>query len=304
MSARTTTMNLPENRSSWFHLHSLWLFTKNDFKTAVLPQAVFAIGLALSIAAGDDAASHHTELLSRAPLMLAWSWLHLLVFNVGNQRRPASLVEDSINKPWRPIASGRLSPDEALPLLRVLVLLAVIVSIGLDNYPACASCMIYNWLYNDLDGDSTGPVERNFWNAIGLGCLGWGSAGVLLGQAAAGSRWDWMLLMGAVIFTTVHAQDMEDMEGDLARGRKTPPLVYGEKKTRLSIAIFAILWSVVCPAFWRVAPWPVSCVPLALGCGMAFLTTTRWDRASDVIVWKMWCVWMAVLYILPAFGTR
>lgn len=292
-------------RTLWFHLRSLWLFTRSDIKTSVVPQGIFAVGIALC---GGNMTI--MEVAKRSPIMLGWSWLHLLVFNIAGQRLATSILEDSINKPWRPLPSGRVSPSEAIQLLRPAIAIAIVVSVFLGNYPASAACMIYGWVYNELDGSSAGPVERNFWNAIGLGCLGWGSAEALLGGHNSGGLDNgvlssWVLLTWAVVFTTVHAQDMEDVEGDRARGRKTAPLVYGEAASRMLLASFCLLWSVVCPMFWNV-PFTAALwyAPLCVGIAIAVLTTTRWDLACSKLVFNLWCVWMGLLYILPAFGSK
>ena len=46
-----------------------------------------------------------------SPLALAcslcWLWFHLLQFNIANQSY--SVDEDNLNKPWRPVPSGRIS---------------------------------------------------------------------------------------------------------------------------------------------------------------------------------------------------
>lgn len=112
-----------------------------------------------------------------------------------------------------------------------------------------------------------------------------------------------LLLTSAVIFTTVHGQDLEDMKGDSERGRRTPPLVYGEAWARWSLAFFVIFWSVACPMYWKLSSMAVWLPPLGIGSTAAVLTTTRRDRASDKVAWNLVCLWLSVLYILPAFSS-
>ena len=40
--------------------------------------------------------------LWRIPKVLLWNWLNVF-FDIANQRLPQSILEDTINKPWRPI---------------------------------------------------------------------------------------------------------------------------------------------------------------------------------------------------------
>lgn len=108
----------------------------------------------------------------------------------------------------------------------------------------------------------------------------------------------WLAMTAAVTFTTVQSQDLPDMKGDAARNRLTMPLRYGELPTRISIAFFALFWSLVCPAYFHVSELIVWCLPLSIGIAMAFLVT-RWDESSDKIVWTLWCLWVAVIYLLP-----
>lgn len=57
---------------------------------------------------------------------LAWIWLHQLQCNVSNQFQSA--VEDSINRPWRPLPSGMISERHMLIMRWVLPPLCVAVS--------------------------------------------------------------------------------------------------------------------------------------------------------------------------------
>lgn len=237
--------------------------------------------------------------------MLAWIWLHLLVENISNQRLRESVMEDSVNKPWRPLPSGRVSASEAQLLLQILIPSALAMSLLLGSFTQSATLMTFIWLYNDLDGSSTGPWKRNAINAAGLSCFGWGASEILSG----GRPWDgkgipfhyWFILMAMVITTTVHAQDMPDMDGDRARDRKTMPLLYSEKWARGSLAVFILLWSIICPCFWGDVTVLAWVAPQSIGCTMVFLTLFRGTQAADEIVWKLWCLWITVIYAIPLF---
>lgn len=56
-------------------------------------------------------------------------------------------------------------------------------------------------------------------------------------------------MIGAIIFTTLQTQDMADVHGDAKRGRKTFPLVYGDRAARWSITIPVTVWSLICLLF-------------------------------------------------------
>jgi 4-hydroxybenzoate polyprenyltransferase len=299
----------PDARTMWFHLKTISLFTKGDFKSVVGPQGIFAISVAFS---GTMLKSSVTpmataQMAMRVPLMLFWLWLHLLVEDITNQRLPSSIAEDSINKPWRPLPSGRISTQESQRLLRTLVPLTAIFSNWMGSFAPSVTFMMLVWLYNDLDCANAGPLIRNLTNAAGLACFGWGAVSVLVGLDA-NVDWEmslrpWVLLTSMVTMTTIHAQDFPDMPGDRARGRKTVPLVYGEEWARAGLAVMAIVWSILCLSFWCVTSAAVWVTILALGGTMAVATVQRWGQSWDERVWQLWCGWMMLIYFLPCFST-
>lgn len=301
-------MAIPLKRTYVYHLNTLFLFTKSDFKTVVIPQAVFTVAFVASQA--PEITTSLQQLALQLLSAVAWIWLHLLVENISNQRLPNSIMEDSINKPWRPIPSGRLTQTEAESLLRLCVLLAVVTSLVLKAFQPSTTLMTLIWLYNDLGGSGIGPLQRNAINAAGICCFGWGSVSVLMNNASSLARGSrpvdeclalWLGIFSLVITTTVHAQDFPDVEGDRVRGRKTMPLIYGEGFSRWFLAAWVLFWSLICPAIWHVVFPLVWCVSVFIGLTMATLTVFRRSHNSDVLVWKLWCVWIAILYLLPLF---
>lgn len=276
-------------RSPLYHLKTLFLFTKSDFKTVIFPQSIFAITAALSTARlttadlSEDASTRAWQVASRIPLMLAWIWLNLLVEDLANQRLEGSIIEDTVNKPWRPLPSHRLTADQARDWLTVAIVVAVGSSLALGGYTASVTLMLFIWMYNDLDGSNSGIWIRNALNASGLMCF------------------SWILVTGAIIITTVHAQDLPDIEGDKARGRLTVPLLYGETAARVSLSAMVMFWSAACPLFWDASAWGWA-VSTSLGCAMSVLALQKRGQWWDEVVWKLWCLWIAALYLLPALG--
>jgi 1,4-dihydroxy-2-naphthoate octaprenyltransferase len=60
----------------------------------------------------------------------------------------------------------------------------------------------------------------------------------------------WTTIVSMVILTTMQVQDLKDQAGDKKKGRRTAPLVLGEKVARLSISVSVLLWSLVCTIYW------------------------------------------------------
>lgn len=127
------------------------------------------------------------------------------------------------------------------------------------------------------------------------------TAGPLQYTKLAGGPLGWLLLTGFVIFTTVHAQDFPDIEGDAARGRATMPLLYGQTASRISLAVGVLVWSVVCPAYWQLGLLGYL-LPITVGGMQAVITCFYRSQVADEIVWKLWCGWFGIIYLLPLFS--
>jgi len=75
-------------------------------------------------------------------------------------------------------------------------------------------------------------------------------------------------------------------------------LIYGDRVTRWSIAVLVVFWSVVCCYYWRVGLlWFVPSV--GVGAIMAWRVVMVRGLDEDEVTWKLWCLWMMVLYCLP-----
>ena len=300
MSRRPPSLTVPQQRSLLYHLETLYLFTKSDLKAIVYPQTAFGLLSALAGAPLTTGAASPAAIFARVPLALLWTWLHLLLFTVSNQRLHSSVLEDAINKPHRPIPAGRISANAARRLLLGLAPVAFLFSAAVGAALESLALAALSWANNDLAAGDDHWLARNAMNALGITAFGAGATAALLG--ADGVRTDafyaWCALLAAVILTSVQAQDLRDQEGDRARGRGTLPIVWGDAAARWSVAGPVALWSVVCPAFWGAGPLSYA-VAGASGGWLAFRTLWWRDVQADRGSWKMWCVWMSLLYFLP-----
>jgi 4-hydroxybenzoate polyprenyltransferase len=95
-----------------------------------------------------------------------WIWLHLLQANVSNQCHSGD--EDSVDKPWRPIPSGRVTRQHAT-WLRWLLLPACLylsISYGYGVAFASAALSLVEFVHDDLRL-SGHPVFKNACNVGG-----------------------------------------------------------------------------------------------------------------------------------------
>ncbi|KAL8757990.1 MAG: hypothetical protein Q9184_004061 [Pyrenodesmia sp. 2 TL-2023] len=258
---------LPANQHalqrSWiFHMHTLWLFTKSDLKTVMAPSTIFAICCGLAEHAAQDPSVNIPKLLpklfKRLPHVLIWTWSNLLVEDLANQRLPASILEDSLNKPWRPLPSNRISPEETRHLLLWLLPVVTLLSWHLNVAKESILGFVFIWMYNDLEGSGEGWFIRNALNAIALANWDAAATAIILkrnGSAELANRtWLWLYAVVAVMLTTVQVQDLPDMHGDRAADRKTMPLVVGENVTRWLTAVVVMVWSFILPRIWDLEP--------------------------------------------------
>lgn len=243
------------------------------------------------------------DIILRIPKVFLWTWVNTLVFDFANQRLPESVKEDMLNKPFRPLAAGRISTTQTRRLLLTAIPLVLMTTYcWLGSYEETLLLFCLTWMYNDLGGSDEDFVTRNLIIGVAYTLYGSGALRVALDgrrHTMNNTGRTWSCLVGAVIFTTMQIQDLKDVEGDRSRDRKTAPLVLGDMFARWTIAIPIIAWSVACPAFWGLGVY-VSIVPLLLGITVATRVIMLRNFQADRKSWKLWALWLAVLYTLPA----
>lgn len=298
-----------------YHLKTVYLITKSDLKTTLLPATVFALTAVfsgplltttstLSLSLTPESCTNATPilppLLSRLFKSITWTWLNLWVFNLANQRLPDSILEDSLNKPWRAIPSGRLSPSSARHLLLASLPLVYLSTLHLGGRTESLVLMVLTWMYNDLGAADENFLLRHACNALGFVVFGAGAAGVACGDRAGlnPAAWKWLAVIAVTITCTIQFQDMEDQEGDRERERRTVPIVLGDGVARRVNAGAVVAASAMCALFWGLRPR--ACVlPVAFG-GVIALRTYFWRSVkADRVTFKLWCLWLVGLYLLP-----
>ena len=299
---KTFAMLSRAGRRACQHAYSLWLFTSGDLKTIVIPKTTFGTITLLSGPVLTTSARLDPHLLVKSlPLIVLWIWINLLPLDMSNQCGKDAAMEDAINKPWRPIPAGRLTIDETKWLMVVAYVVAVISSFWLGGLSECLALVFEGWIYNRLGAADKSCLSRNILNAVGYVTFATGSARVACvqyGTTFNDASLPWLMLLGAVIASTIHFQDLYDQSGDKARGRRTIPLLMGDRWTRISITLSVAAWSLVCPAFWGldVKGFIAPCFL----CSVVILRLWLYrDVSSDKISFKIWNLWIIALYVLP-----
>jgi chlorophyll synthase len=170
--------------------------------------------------------------------------------NAWNQVFDADI--DRVNKPFRPIPSGRASPRFALLLGDVLALAALalgaFVSVG---FLACVGAgVLGTWIY------SAPPLRTKRLTlgalltiAIPRGLLvpvaGW----AVVGDPLTPEPWALGAVVGLFVLGAAATKDFADVEGDRAHGCRTLPVLWGAERAAAFIAPFLFAPFVLYPLF-------------------------------------------------------
>jgi 4-hydroxybenzoate polyprenyltransferase len=239
------TSFLPFTTKRWvYHAHTICLFTYSNLKDTFGPCMIFCISCALSgPVLGFDPSPFKAEIIALLPLAAFWAWITLLGFCLHNQRRRESVEEDTINKPWRPLPAKRITITQTSYLLLATYTIMYLFSSWFGGLRPCIGLTFLQLWYNEWGGSDYNGFVRNFLNAAGYLCFLSGSLEVLIGPSYYvfnPKALTWLLMVGGLICTTIHAQDFRDEEGDRLRGRNTIQSAIGDSASRWSIILAAV----------------------------------------------------------------
>jgi 4-hydroxybenzoate polyprenyltransferase len=176
------------------------------------------------------------------------------------------LTNDRINKPKRPIPSGRLSIADAKRLTAVFYLLAWILAalVGMECLIIVLIASFFTYIYSvpPLRTKRNGFLA-NITIAVPRGLLlkvaGWSTAkSILIGE----EPWMIGLVFGVFLLGASTTKDFADMKGDEADGCITLPIRYGVRNAARMIAPFFVLPFLFIPVAMRLG-W-LTGVPLLL----------------------------------------
>lgn len=329
------------NISPWFKMQALaprgsfrqliliaqlaWDFTESNMFTFVIPNTFFGIAntlagpvlLDLHQSLPLSLAQRLLALVSRIPLVFLFNFVNLLNFDLSNQRHPESVAEDKTNKPWRPLPSRKVTPEQIRRALHVTVPMALIINLALGAWHEGLLIEVLIWYYNDLRGGD--ELFRDGIIAVAYGLFNVGSLRIAACPQGSINQqgYIWTAMISGVILTTMHVQDLKDQKGDRQRGRKTVPLFFGDVTARRALSVLVPLWSFACPTFWlwrslqvtrESTGFPVFglmlyLLPAVLGSMVVWCVLRSQTPQDDSRAWKLWCLWHSVaLYILPALS--
>jgi 4-hydroxybenzoate polyprenyltransferase len=182
------------------------------------------------------------------------------------------LAIDRVNKPGRPIPSGRLRIPEANLVTLVLygVAMALAAAVNRQCFVLAAAAAVLTIIYSvpPLRTKRFG-VLANITIAVPRGLLlkvaGWSAVRPILGN---GEPWFIGLVFGTFLLGASTTKDFADMKGDAADGCMTLPVRYGPRRAAWMIAPFFVLPFLLIPlGTWRgwLTGHPYFLYPLGFG---------------------------------------
>jgi len=166
---------------------------------------------------------------------------------------------DAINKPQRPIPSGRISLKGALIYSLFLFAVGVIIAFAIDlllGIIALFSSLLMIYYARDLYTKCLiGNMSISFLTGL---CFIFG--GIAVEQITVS------IYLGFYAFLMTMAReivkDMEDQEGDRKEGATTLPIVYGNRTSSILASLFMIIASVTSPILYFIGIFSVFYLPI------------------------------------------
>lgn len=154
---------------------------------------------------------------------LAYFLLYIYAFDIANQIN--GLDEDRINKPDRPLCSGRVSLQGVYSRWYATTAAHLITGTVWGVLPWTA-LWVFITIYTSFYGGDKHWVTKNLiFMSVGSLCLLQSAWGLVLPITARQSRW--AALLSGVLGILASVQDMRDLDEDRIAGRRTLPIVLG-----------------------------------------------------------------------------
>ncbi len=220
---------------------------------------------------------------------------------------------DMINKPERPIPSGRISPKNGRNYGYLLFLLGTIcgflISYLTNNWipfaiVLLADVVLYLYAYKLKSTPLIGNLTVGFMTGFGFvfGGFTLNNPDIILTSIYLG--------FFAFVMTTAReiVKDIEDIEGDKVEGAKTLPILIGEKIPAMIAVCLIIIDSALCPLLYYyhifgVLYLVVIAIAVLIFLYSAFLISKSQDRETAKKVSKYLKIGMLIAFVAFVFGS-
>jgi len=212
---------------------------------------------------------------------------------------------DAINKPERPIPSGRISLKTAAIYSIVLFIISIIMAFIIGPIPGIivilSAILMFLYAYYLKKSLLIGNLSIAFLTGL---CFVF--AGVVLDAVTIS------IILGIFAFLMTMAReivkDMEDIEGDSAENAKTFPIIFGMRASSTLAAFFMVLASITSPALYFMGIFNIIYLIIIIFAIILFLTcavSILKDQSieNNRIVSKRIKIGMAIVFIAFALGS-
>ncbi|KAF8992249.1 UbiA prenyltransferase family-domain-containing protein [Cyathus striatus] len=219
----------------------------------------------------------------------------LYFFNLSNQI--TGIVEDRIDKKDRPIPSGKVTLSGAK--IRWMIILSSYLAIA--TYEPSVLPETIAWVFTTAFVCLTSGGNHWFGkNNVAMTIATWAILGVSWKSMAPHSPESQIWVYGMAVRTGImmHIQDIRDIKGDAASGRKTMSIAFGDWETRLLISF------VLCPLslfilnlshILEVAPWTITMSQLIVAYRVLQMNGSRYDHKTYMYFTYFHCGILALL---------
>lgn len=201
-------------------VHLSWRFISNDVWATLVPGTCFVL------AAAQHQHLSMAETAGACALGAGYFWLFIYRFTLGDQL--VGVAEDRIVKPFRPLVAGQSSRRGAQRRLVAVNIAFPIYALLLGVLPFALAwqllCLLNNrwhrsWLTKNL--------------LPGLGVITQLGAAWQIAAPLTPTVWRWILTLAGAVLLMIGIQDLRDVAGDRAQGRRTMPIVFGDRAVRV-----------------------------------------------------------------------
>ncbi|MGC9517554.1 MAG: UbiA family prenyltransferase [Methanomicrobiales archaeon] len=212
---------------------------------------------------------------------------------------------DAINKPERPIPSGRIPLKVAGIYSLALFMVGIAIAFTIDFLPGMiallSSILMIYYAYTLKRKCIIGNLSISFLTGL---CFVFG--GVVVGEILIS------IYLGFFAFLMTMAReivkDMEDLQGDKEEGATTFPIVYGNKKASVLAAIFMILSSLTSPILYFIGIFNIFYLAILLIAIGIFLFSAisllkNYSMINTKIVSKRIKIGMGIVFVAFALGS-
>lgn len=276
-------------------LHICWLFSAGDLTATVVPATTFAVAAWASKHAG----------VASLPRILAecliYFWLYIYTFNLSNQL--TGIEEDRRNKPHRPLVVGLVTPLGAK--WRLVWATAAFLALGaVLQVLEWTVLWIVAWVFHNLLGGARALWGKNA--AMVAGTIAQLAAAWQIVTPLTPAAWTWITAIAIPLSLLVSLQDLRDVDGDMAVGRRTAAVVFGEMVCRRFFAAAFTVYPIAMHfLIYRNAPGAAALlgvVAALLSFVIAYRVLRRRDRRADHTTYLLYTYWYCLTLASSIFA--